>query len=251
MPNPKGDRGLNSLEVLSYLASAARICDGNAALPAPKGTTFGAAFASLVREHGYGANMVNALITGPNAIAFFDYRLAFFSYHTLLVGAPEITRFNGSGTAAHIPLTPAEGKAFQRRFQSSIARYWTDRVAPIHAKQQKVPALSLVYTYATGKPGLDDPEWQLRRYPESPIINWPTDNTARLDVELDREFLRCASEKVVTRVLPADESLNAGSSDFLTEASAVNSDGGGGNKANAPNPWLLVWAMGRFYGDGA
>jgi hypothetical protein len=249
VPNPKGDRGLNSLEVLAYLASAARICGGNDALPAPKSTTFGEAFASLVREHGYGTNMVNALITSPRGIATFDYRLAFLSYHALALGAPEITHKNGSGTAAHIPLTAAEGKAFQRRFQSSIARYWTDEHSPIHGLQQKVPGLGLMYTYATGNPGLLDPDWQLRRYPASPIIDWPTDNAARLDVALDPEWLRCAAEEVVTRVLPADEAMNAGSSDFLTEASAVNRDQGGGNAANAPNPWLLVMWMGRFYGS--
>ena len=250
VPNPKGDRGLNSLEILSYLASAARICDGNEALSSPKGNkwkTFGEAFVYLVRDHGYDRNMVNAFITSPNGIAFFDYRLAFLSYHTLLAGAPEITLHNGSGKSAHIPLTAAEGKAFQRQFQSSLMRYWGDTASPIDGLEQRVPALSLVYEYATGKPGLADPSWQLRRYPDSPIINWPTNNSARLDVALDREWLRCAAKEVSTRVLPADEAFNARASDFLTEASTANCDGGGGNNGAAPNPWLLVYWLSQHY----
>ena len=252
VPNPKGDRGLNSLELLSYLASAARICDGNEALSSPKGKlrTFGEAFVHLVRDHGYGRNMVNALITSPNGIATFDYRLAFLSYHTLLAGAPEITMHNGSGTAAHIPLTVAEGKEFQRQFQSSIERYWTDMASPIYGVEQQVPALSLIYSYATGKTGLPDPTWQLRRYPDSPIINWATNNTARLDVALDREWLRCVSKKVSTRVLPADEAFNARAADFLTEASTSNYDGGGGSNGAAPNAWLLVYWMSQLYKSG-
>lgn len=251
VPNPKGDRGLNSLEILSYLATAARICDGNDSLSSPKQKwkTFGDAFVSLVREHYYDANMVNALITSPNGIAFFDYRLAFLSYHSLLTGAPEITRKNGSGSTPYIPLTEAEGKTFQRRFQSSLTRYWTDAASPIHGREQRVPALSLIYTYATGKSGLSDPEWQLRRYPDSPIINWPTNNTARLDVSLDREWLRCAEKQVAAHALPADEAFNARASDFVTEASTSNCDGGGGDNGAAPNPWLLVMWMSRFYGN--
>ena len=41
--------------------------------------------------------------------------------------------------------------------------------------------------------------------------------------------------------------FDAGSSDFVTEAAATSVDGGGGTQELAPNAWLLVYWMGRYY----
>ena len=50
----------------------------------PRGR-FGVAFAGLVRDHRYDLNTIGSLLTSPQALAFFDFRLAFMSYHMLVM----------------------------------------------------------------------------------------------------------------------------------------------------------------------
>lgn len=57
--------------MLGYLATAAKVCDATSSPPG----RFGAAFASLVRDHRYDVNTIGSLLTNPQALAFFDFRL--------------------------------------------------------------------------------------------------------------------------------------------------------------------------------
>ena len=107
-----------------------------------------------------------------------------------------------------------------------------------------------IYQLVTGDDGskLQDPLWQLRRYPLD-LVDWPALNSDRRDIDLDRDFLLCCNQSVVKGgVLPADEALSAGSSDFLTEASGMSVDAsGGGHQLIGPNPWLLDYWLGEMY----
>ena len=256
VPGKMNERGENSLEMLGYLAAAAKICD---ATSTPRGR-FGAAFAGLVRDHRYDVNTLGSLLTSPQALAFFDFRLAFMSYQMLVMAVPELivngTSSSSSNAAAAangtIPLTPAEAALFKRRLQISVRRYWGEDPigATVDGDNNRVKAMDLVFRQITGAPGLADPDWQLRRYPQN-LVGWPSLNSHRLDVRLDPDWLRCPldacdSNIVVESVLPADEAFSHSSSDFVTEAATNSVDSGGGMNENAPNSWLLVYWMGRW-----
>ena len=52
--------------MLGYLAVGSQLC------PQQQAHAFGALFAKLVREDGYGENIINGHATSPGSIAFFD-----------------------------------------------------------------------------------------------------------------------------------------------------------------------------------
>lgn len=272
VPGKMDERGENSLEVLGYLAAAAKICDATSQPPG----RFGAAFVAFVTEHAYDVNTVNAVVTAPPGLAFFDFRLAFMSYHNLVLAAPGLVvappttatcrhgsashaaaapkgegRRNADGVPAGIPLPPAAAARFRASLQASIRRYWDETGATVDGRNNRVAALDVVYNLMTGAAGLADPEWQLRRYPTE-LVDWPATNSHRRDIRLSADWASCppalcGGSPVLEGVLPADEALARGSSDFLTEAAANSVDGGGGMVENAPNPWLLVYWMRRYY----
>ena len=63
------ERGLNSLEILSYLAAAHKICGAHPTatppLRQPANGSYAEALASLVLDHGYGENILNVHLTNP------------------------------------------------------------------------------------------------------------------------------------------------------------------------------------------
>ena len=135
--------------MLGYLAVGSQLC------PRQQARSFGALFAKLVREDGYGDNILNGHATSPGSIAFFDCerptllsppdqlhdelvsalftrsvsltqarlppdRLAFASLLMLSMGHLEQL-----GTpASPIPLSAAEGAAFRHALNVSVGRYW-------------------------------------------------------------------------------------------------------------------------------
>lgn len=86
IPGKPNERGLNSLEILSYLGTSMHVCTSD--MPHPANTTFASALAWLVRQHGYGRNLVNVRLTAPNGIAFFDFGNAFYTYLNMHSHAP-------------------------------------------------------------------------------------------------------------------------------------------------------------------
>jgi hypothetical protein len=301
IPGKDGERGENSLEILSYLALAARVCDDKSkSLPKPSGrpppspsspgsarppatataafngTSFGEAFAFLVREpNNFDLNMVNALLTNPPSVATFDFRLALMGFALMNQAAPNLTTIfhsASSGISASapssllppsIPLTEAEAQLFRKRYLMGLRRYWgaendassdagrrpmsaVASGASLTASNQQLPAWSALFSHVTHEPGLSDPTWALRRYPWD-LVDWPSKNSVRSDVDFDPYWAKEYSQMVLRQVLPADEALSAGSSDFVTEAAATAVDSGGGHVLNAPNSWLLAYWMGEYF----
>ena len=260
VPGKPNERGENSLEVLGFMASAAKICDVEEKRSQPPGR-FGKAFHDLIVNHHYDINIINALATSPLSLAFFDFRLALMSYHTLAEAIPSLVKKSVNISENKIiPLLKKEdAMLFKSRVQQSVQRYFNEYGATVDGKNNKIPLADTVYRLIladkNGKVdgGLQDPEWQLRRYP-SDLIGWPVKNSQRLDIILDPDWNRCSiadcggSNKVVEQVLPADEAFSDASSDFVTEAASNSVDGGAGHGENVPGPWLLVYWMRRFYG---
>lgn len=70
-----GERGLNSLEILSHLKIAHHLTGDS---------RYEAAYLSLVREHGYALNTLGVKVTTPGHINHSDDELAFLAYYPLL-----------------------------------------------------------------------------------------------------------------------------------------------------------------------
>ena len=247
VPGKPNERGENSLELLSFLAAAAHVCDATATPPG----RFGKAFASMVTDHGYDQNTIGAIATAPESIATFDFRLAFMSYFVLALATPQLARADVHGVSPLVPLTPKASALVKSRIQRSVRRYWNVTGATINAENNRVPFACTVHQLLTGAPGLTDPEWQLRRFPDS-LIDWPALNSKRLDVRLSKDWLLCGanpnsgcgSPYAIDRgVLPADEAFTHGSADFVTEPGGRSVDGGGGMTETASNVWLLTYWM--------
>ena len=232
------ERGENSLEVLGFMAAAARICNNS---------KYGEMFASLVRDHHYDINVVGAMATSPQSLAFFDFRLAFMSFHTLSMALPELFLANGTGYSNLIPLTKEEQTLFRARMMQSVHRYWSDPATggTVDGQNNLDAGMELVYRRMTGKKGMIDPQLQLKRWPMD-LIEWPVFNSKRLDVTLVKDWLIPPNNvNVVEHTLPADEAF--GWSDFLTEGASCAVDGGAGRQYQAPNPWLLIYWMQEYY----
>jgi hypothetical protein len=121
VPGKPGEKGGNSLEMLGYLGVAAKVCEQR--------SSFGALFGKLVKVDRYDSNILNAHDTSPNAIAFFDYRLAFISF--LLLAMSDLPAI---GTAeSTIALSVAEGARFRTAVNISIGRYWCDSIDSMRA----------------------------------------------------------------------------------------------------------------------
>ena len=239
IPGKPNERGENSLEVLGYLAAAAKVCENQ------KNTAFSQTFANLVRNHGYDKNLVNAMATSPQSLAFFDFRLAFMSFHTLTLALPELMLFNGTGYDPLIPLTKQEQVLFRQRIVQSVNRYWNDPLATSDAQRNWDAGMDIVYQRITGMKGMEDSQWQIKRYPTE-LIEWPYFNTNRKDISLLQDWLIFPNNQlVVEKSLPADEAF--GWSDFTTEGANCGVNGGNGHTYQAPNTWLLIHWMQEFY----
>ena len=227
------------------------MCDASSS---PRGR-FGLAFADLVRTHRYDVNTLNALAFSPLSLASFDFRLAFMAYHILAMAVPELVLASQAAPISPlIPLNKDESRVFRSRLQRGIQRYWNGTGATVTVSNNGVPFGEAIYRLYTGTASRSDAEWQLRRFPPD-LVDWPSLNSQRLDVRLSHAWLRecsvidagCTVQVVAGRSLPADEAFSHGSADFVTEPGSSNVDGGSGRRETAPNPWLLVYWMRRYY----
>ena len=241
VPGKPNERGENSLEVLGFMAAAARVCGHN-------DTRYAATFASLVRDHHYDINAVNAMATSPQSLAFFDFRLAFMSFHTLTLAVPDLLMANGTGYDPLIPLSKAEQVLFRSRMQQSIRRYWNNPTTggTMNGENNWDAGMNLVYERMTGETGMLDKQWQLKRYPNE-MIQWPNMNSKRWDITLVRDWLVYPNNQlVVEQSLPADESFSF--SDDMTEGANCGVDLVDANtRYQAPNPFVLIYWMQQYY----
>lgn len=135
---------------------------------------------------------------------------------------------------------------------TSMNRYWNGARAGygVNGYNSRIGVLDIVFGLTTGSSNgtLPDRDFQLRRFPID-LCEWPSVNSDRRDIALDRDFELWGMSAVDGAVLPADEAFSAGSSDFLTEAAqlTVDSNSNGADRIIAPNPWLLQYWMGRYY----
>ncbi len=164
-----GDRGLNSLEILSHLRVASTITGD---------TRHEAVYAKLVERHGYARNTLRAKVDLVGHVNHSDDELAFLAYDPLL-------RYE-------------RDPALRATYIDSLRRSWA------FERPERNPLWNFIYTAHTGDTtGLDPAVRSLRELPTD-TVNWPVRNTHRADVALDPWPDRHGRAQL-TRVLPYDE----------------------------------------------
>jgi len=215
-------RGLNSLQIVAYLAACIHQTAASDSCAAGLQQLLSA-------ENDYGTNLVNQKIVLPADDNFSDDELAFLPYYTLFV-----TSGATAGELANATL--------------SLARAW-EVVAP-----ERPDLWSFIYLAAniTGQFGLGDADrdaivdramLNLRSWPLE-LIDWPVRNSVRQDIffrsSVNREM---QAHTMSVRVLPANER-----NQFRWNSNPFTLDGGSGGGETDPGAWLLPYWMGRYHG---
>jgi hypothetical protein len=226
-----GDRGLNSLSILSYLAVAEHVTGD------PK---YRAASQELVRNGHYDINaMVPKITTGPGSGNQSDDEMAMMNYYTLL-------RYE-------------RDPELRQRYTYSLANYWGIERLELNPFFNFVAAASLTggtYTDAyrtydltpTGN-WLEESIDTLRRLPLD-RIDWAHRNSRRRDVVYLRSYSRddesMGNAGLLTngRVLPVDERYF----EFWNHNPYRLDTGGSGHNLGDGTVFLLPYYMGLYHG---
>eukprot|EP01104_Vermistella_antarctica_P001095 TRINITY_DN11154_c0_g1_i1.p1 TRINITY_DN11154_c0_g1~~TRINITY_DN11154_c0_g1_i1.p1 ORF type:complete len:881 (+),score=128.69 TRINITY_DN11154_c0_g1_i1:2-2644(+) len=211
-PSWYDDRGVNSLQMLTYLVSAHRISGD---------LYFLAAINLLIDQYGYAENIVDAKITQPSDVNFSDDELTFLPYFSYLWNKPE--------------------EYFSSEFNKSITRTWNYN----QILHERSSLWNIIFGVSQGgDPSafrMDDAMFCLRNWPLSQI-DWPTDNSNRLDYFLLPGFGRGHSTQSI-KTFPYDEG-----SMFLWNTDPYQLSGGSGYIEFPASAWLLPYWMGRYFG---
>ena len=149
-PGRGGDRGLNSLEILSHLKVAIQLVGDD---------RYKAAYRDLIDQHHYALNTIRQRISFNGRVNHSDDELAFLSYYPLLV--------------------LEDDPALRAIYQTSLRRSW-EGVRP-----EICPLWNFIYGACTREPC--DAEQAVIALDEIPLdlIHWPTANSRRADLKLD------------------------------------------------------------------
>merc|ERR1712137_258276 len=209
-------RGLNALQILSWLLSAYRI-SGDA--------YYKDTFDLLAYRYGYGQNIINQKITDPLDLNFSDDELAFLPYLLYL----------WTQRQWNLP----EPYPLQTELNLGLFRAWNQL-------QREHPSLwNMIYSMspdAGDQFGLNEAVQTLQEWPWSQI-EWPVDNRARLDIHLQRQLSRGGNLQCV-ELLPYDEiSMYR----WNGNPYEIKESGNGETEAD-PAAWLLPYWLGVYLG---
>ena len=239
------ERGIGSLEILSYLSSAYRIT---------KNATYAAAFDDLVANHSYADNLLNAKIMQPGDRDPSDDMLSFFAYLCMVWSSrPSRAMPDGNPLFASIAA----------QLQASVQRSWR-----AGSRRSRIPLWGVIYlqyfrtsgnnassatggvpTYETVVGGdaaaiEDDAAFYLGSYPLT-LVDWPVNNSARLDIRWSPYVNRNGKPRslLLAPLLPYDEisSLEWNGSPFDPAA-------GSGMRLHNPSTWLYPFWAARYFG---
>ncbi len=162
------ERGLNSLQIISFLAAAYHVTQD---------ATYRDALQRLFTHHGYAHNTINQKITLPYEDNHSDDELAYLPYYTLF-------RYNPAARYAPI-------------FEASLERTWE------HVQQHQSSLWAIITSVCLKQPYMKDALWSLREWPLDPVDR-PVPVMHRLDVTLDRYPDRFGKPQIA-QLLPPDE----------------------------------------------
>lgn len=206
-PNWRLDRGINSVEILSFLLTAHHLTGDKKYL---------AELERLYYDHGYGQNILEPQQLDPGAFTHIDSELLAMAYRGLILYAVD----------------PERKKVYQQSLEA-----W---FAPV--RNDASPFYAFTYAALSGKDDIRQAACvaHLRDLPLD-MIQWTIDNRQREDITLVR---RPSSELWQTdRLLPASE--RAISRWDRNPYAALS--GSGGTVEGSSVYWLLPYWMGRYY----
>jgi hypothetical protein len=216
-------RGVNSLQIMSWI-SAARFVAADSGMATG---IFDDAMQQLVAQHEYDINVLNTKIAIPTDDNYSDDELTFLPYWTYLMG---------NGSTLGNPFFTGIDRAFdivkvgQSPLWTFIYAASTQAQLGPSGVQKKLSQQDLSRAINT-----------LQNWPMS-WINWPVDNTQRLDTIMSIYPNRNNRKELVT-LLPWDERdffrWNADPFEFQAT--------GTGYDLNEPSAYLLPYWMGRYY----
>lgn len=208
-PNWQGERGLNSLEILSHLRVAMRLCPSE---------RFAEAYQLLVKEHGYALNTVRQKVRPPEGENnHSDDELATCAYYPLLM----------------LETDPALRQLYLLSLERTNAVLRPER-SPFH---------NVLYAACTGRTcdvaavveWLQDAPLDLR--------DWRMDNGHRADVVFAPEPDRFGKPQLVAPLPPGERGVTK-----WNENPYLADSGTGGAREMDGAFWLLPYWMGKYYG---
>ncbi len=205
------ERGLNSLEILTFLKVAEHICGDK---------RFADKYHELITKHHYLLNTINQKMAEPwYLVNHSDDEMAFMMYYVLMDIEKEPTT--------------------RRILQQSLERSWKIE------RPEASPFFNFIYTAQTGAPAdieasvatLQDWAWEL--------IDWEMRGTQRSDVELLRTERSGRSYVQTVAALPPSERRL-----MRWNGNPFECNGGSPNGASEEDAavWLLPYWMGRYHG---
>jgi hypothetical protein len=227
-PDWYDDRGPNSNQIITYLTHAYRIT-GN--------QKYVEAFNNLFYTNGYGENLVNLKITQPSDINYSDDELTYLPYLSFLLADKM-----AGGNFSNNPLYDAAKQSVWLsivRTQWYVAKGKSSLWNAIFAgfAQKFDPSFP-----ATGK-FIEDAKWCLKTWPTN-LVDWPVDNSRRLDIIADMHRTRSGQEDLLTEtLLPFDENPQ-----MMWNSNPFRTQGGSGYAEVDPGPFLFPYWVGVYFG---
>lgn len=229
------ERGLNSLQILSFIKSAYD----------QSGNTFYLdAFNELVNKYDYDGNLINLKIDTPDDNNFSDDELLFLPVHGWQFGEIVGKKADKSMDPKVAALEQMLNQAADAAFDLGVTRSWD--IVKVYR-----PALwhFIYYTrhYLNGEIDdaylntMGDAMWYLWRYPWEQI-NWPFHNSNRQDTVRSPYNGRNGDQEDTTAYPPDERNSHRWNAD------PFEMDGGSGKSEVDPGAFLLPYWMGRFYG---
>ncbi len=202
------EKGINSLQILSFLESA-RFVTGD--------EKFSQACQKLIRDHHYGENMIQQKMYTPFEINHSDDELSYLPYYCLL-------RY-------------ARNEELKMTGRKSITRSWAVE------RPDRIPLWNIITSASLDQDcDLDVAVKELQDYPMD-IIHWTMQNSQRWDLHKDPLADRFMKAQA-TKPIPVDErGINKWNSNtYLFDY------GGNGMSEDDGAAWLLPYWMARYHG---
>ncbi|WP_149243231.1 transcriptional regulator [Dyadobacter sp. 32] len=207
-PNWMYERGLNSLQILSFMKTASHFTGD------PK---FEKHYQYLVNEHGYARNAVEAKMYGPFETSHSDDILNFFPYYNLIRYSKE--------------------DPHQALFVKSLNRSWRG------VRNDRMPVWNVFASALLNQDcDLKIAKEEIEQYPLD-LVNWTMENSHRWDLPRDPLLSRSRMAQSV-RPIPTPES---NISRWNTNPKHYNA-GNGGKTEDSGSYFLFAYWMGRYHG---
>ena len=233
------ERGLQSLQILAYLAAAKNISMSEATRQPQKSTKYDDAFEILTNHtNQYQWNVLNQKILAPCDDNYSDDELAWLPYFTWLFMSPSMPTDKARTNQRNIVLR-------------SLARSW-DLISSERSSLWSTIYYTTVLDEQTSSASVDSLRkgvlWNLQTWADE-LIDWPNNNNIRQDILFESSATRFNvkhAESLKSRPpLPANERRQYR---WNANPYIVGPPAGTGLTEQDPGAWLLPYWMGRWSG---